>query len=190
MTEIYLVRHGETAWSRSGRHTSVTDLDLTEIGVRQAESLKGRLDPAAFDLVLSSPRLRARRTAELAGFSADRVELCEDLVEWDYGDYEGVTSADIRAERPGWTIWTGDVPGGETAEQVRARLTRVIDRAAGSGLDRVLCFGHGHGLRAMTLCWLGLDFGLGDSFPLATGTVSVLAPYKGGRALSRWNSQL
>lgn len=189
MTEIYLVRHGETEWSRNGRHTSVTDLDLTERGEQQARSLCGRLDPTSFGLVLASPRLRARRTAEIAGFPADRVQVTDDLAEWFYGDYEGRTGVDIRAEHPGWTIWTGETPGGETADQVRTRLTRVIDRAVGSGVDRVLCFGHGHALRAMTLCWLGLDVALGDSFPLETGTISVLAPYKGGRALSRWNAE-
>lgn len=189
MTRIFLVRHGQTAWSRTGQHTSITDLDLTEEGERQARALRGRLDPDAFDLVLSSPRLRARRTAELAGFPAARVEITDDLAEWFYGDYEGRTGDDIRAEQPGWTIWTGTTPGGETVEQVRARLTRLIDRILSCGAEQVLCFGHGHALRALTLCWLGLDFARGDSFPLETGTVSVLAPDRGVRALSRWNAE-
>ena len=188
MTQLFLVRHGETEWSAVGRHTSVTDLDLTANGVAGAELLRGRLDPADFGLVLCSPRLRARRTAELAGFG-DAIEICDDLVEWNYGSYEGRTGVEIRAERPGWAIWTGNPPGGETAEQVTERLNRVIDRALASGVDRVLLFGHGHSLRALTLCWLGLPFSVGDQFPLETATVSVLGHYKDGRAMIRWNAE-
>lgn len=187
LPELWLVRHGETEWSANGRHTSVTDLELTDAGVDAARQLSGHLDPDSFDLVLASPRLRARRTAALAGF--DQPRISDDLVEWGYGDYEGRTSADIIEERPGWTIWTGDPDGGETAAQVRARLERLIDELAGSGARRVLCFGHGHALRALTLCWLGLDFSLGDQFPLDTASVSVLGPYKDGPALLRWNSR-
>ncbi len=112
-------------------------------------------------------------------------------MEWAYGDYEGRTSADILTERPGWTIWNGDPPGGETAVQVRTRLTRFIDttirRARNEGLTRVAVFAHGHSLRALTLCWLGLDFSLGDRFPLDTGAICELGPYKGDRALIAWN---
>lgn len=188
MTDIYLVRHGETEWSASGRHTSVTDLDLTDNGVDRAGRLRDRLHPDDFGLVLSSPRRRARRTAELAGFDAASVQVSDDLAEWGYGEYEGRTGVDIRAERPDWTIWTGDPPGGETAEQVKARLNRLIERCLISDVGKVICFGHGHCLRALALCWLSLDFGYGDQFPLDTATVSVLGPYKQGRSLIRWNA--
>lgn len=188
MTQMYLVRHGQTEWSANGRHTSITDLDLTEQGVREAESLRDRLDPGDFDLVLCSPRLRARRTAELAGFEPGRLEITEDLAEWYYGEYEGRTGADVRAENPGWTLWTAPTPGGESAQDVATRLDRVIDRALAAEAERVICFAHGHALRALMLRWLGMDFTLGDQFPLETGTLSILGPYKDGRALLRWNS--
>lgn len=186
---LTLIRHGETEWSRTGRHTSVTDLDLTPVGEEAARRLRERLDPAAFDAVFSSPRKRARRTAELAGFT--EYAISDDIAEWAYGDDEGRTSAEIRAERPGWTIWTGNPPGGETADQVRTRLTRFIDttleRAAQEGWEQIAVFAHGHSLRALTLCWLGFDFWLGDHFPLDTAAICELGFYKGGRALIAWN---
>ena len=189
MPSLTLIRHGETEWSRSGQHTSTTDLDLTPAGEEAARKLRTRFAPADFGLVLVSPRLRARRTADLAGFTG--YEIDDDLVEWNYGDYEGRTGADIRQERPGWTIWTGDPPGGETAVQVRERLTRFIDRtlqrAQDEAIERIAVFGHGHALRALTLCWLGFDFSLGDHFPLDTAAVCELGFYKGGRALIGWN---
>src|SRR4051794_4342813 len=158
MTRLFLVRHGETEWSRDGRHTSVTDLALTEHGREQALKLYGHLDPADFGLVLSSPRHRAQITAELAGFVGPHApQVDEDLVEWAYGDYEGLTSDEIHENAPGWTVFTGDTPGGETAEQVRERLSRVVERVRASGVDRAIAFGHGHGLRSLALCWLGLD---------------------------------
>lgn len=184
-----LIRHGETEWSRNGRHTSTTDLDLTPAGEESARGLRARVDPADYGLVLVSPRTRAQQTAQLAGFTD--YEIADGLVEWEYGDYEGITSAEIRQDRPGWTIWTGDPPGGETAAEVRARLTGFINdtiaRAEAEGIERVACFAHGHSLRALTLCWLGLDFSLGDQFPLDTGAICELGPYKGGRALIGWN---
>ncbi len=133
------MRHGETEWSRDGRHTSFTDLDLTERGVEVARELRERLAGLTFDLVLSSPRQRAVRTAQLAGF--DDVVLDDDLVEWDYGDYEGVTTAEIRETVPGWTVWTHPTPGGETAEQVTERLDRVVAKVRDAG-ERMLVFGH------------------------------------------------
>ena len=191
MTELYLVRHGETEWSANGRHTSVTDLPLTERGLQQARALAGQLDPADFGLVLSSPRLRARHTAELAGFVGDHEpEVTEDLVEWSYGDYEGRTSAEIGEEVSGWTIWSHPVPGGESAAEVAARLDRVVARVRESGVERALCFAHGHSLRALTMCWLGFDLALGVHFPLDTSTVSVLGEEKGKPALERWNARL
>src|SRR5688500_4302244 len=135
--EVWLVRHGETEWSRDHRHTSVTDLPLTEVGVRVAAELGARLAGMRFDLVLTSPRVRARHTAELAGFPEAHVE--GDLVEWAYGDYEGVTTQEIRETVPDWTVWTHPTPGGETAEQVSARLDRVVGKTRAHG-GRVLLF--------------------------------------------------
>lgn len=189
MTRLFLVRHGETEWSRDGRHTSVTDLPLTDHGREQALKLYGRLDPEEFGLVLCSPRHRAQITAELAGFVGPHTpEVDEDLVEWFYGDYEGLTSPQIHESDPGWTVFTKTPAGGETAEQVRERLTRVIERVQGSGVERAVVFGHGHALRALMLCWLGLDLAVGDRFPLDTSTVSVLGEAKGAGALLRWNA--
>ncbi len=186
MTQLYLVRHGQTEWSRSGQHTSRTDLDLTDHGVDQAGSLRGRLDPGQFDLVLSSPRLRARRTAALAGF--EHPELTDDLAEWDYGQFEGLTSAQIRQEWPGWRIWFNGCPGGESAVDVRARLTRVVARVRDSGVDRAICFGHGHALRVLALCWLDFPIIFGQSFPLDVASVSVLGAEKESAAVLRWNT--
>ena len=190
MTELYLVRHGETEWSRDGRHTSVTDLPLTEIGEQQARRLYGHLQPQDFQLILSSPRRRARETAELAGFvGVYEPQLTEDLVEWNYGDYEGKTSAEINESEPGWTIWTHPVPNGETAAQVADRLDRVVTRVRESGVARAICFGHGHALRSLTMRWLGFDLSLGGHFPLDTSTVSVLGEEKGLPSLERWNAR-
>lgn len=188
MTLLHLVRHGETAWSRVRRLTSVTDLDLTEAGVTQAASLRGHLDPADFGLVLCSPRRRAQRTAQLAGFAPAAVVVDEDLAEWAYGDYEGLTRDQIGERVPGWEIWTGEVPGGESAEQVRARVSRVIERVASSGVERAICFAHAHVLRALTLVWLDLEFTHGEAFPLDTATISILGDSHGRRALLRWNA--
>jgi broad specificity phosphatase PhoE len=190
VTELFLVRHGETEWSANGRHTSVTDLPLTERGEQQAKLLIGHLQPADFGLVLSSPRRRARDTATLAGFTGEHEpQLDEDLAEWAYGEYEGRTSAEISEEVPGWTIWSHPTPGGETAEQVAERLDRVVDRVRASGVERALCFAHGHSLRALAMRWLGFDLTLGVHFPLDTSTVSVLGEEKGLPALQRWNAR-
>lgn len=186
MTELYLVRHGQTEWSRNGRHTSVTDPDLLDSGVAQARALSTRLHRDDFQLVLSSPRLRARRTAELAGFGDHEVD--EDLAEWYYGDIEGMTSDEIRAQHPGWRIWFNGCPGGESAEQVRARLTRVVTRVRESGVDRAICFAHGHSLRVLALAWLDFPLIFGQSFPLEVASVSVLGREKESPAVIRWNS--
>jgi probable phosphoglycerate mutase len=183
--QVWLVRHGETEWSRSGRHTSVTDLPLTPVGERTAIALAPRLAERAFSLVLSSPRERARRTADLAGLAG--VEIDEDLAEWHYGDYEGVTTAEIRTRVPRWTVWDGPVPGGETAEQVTTRLDRVIERVAATDGD-VLLVAHGHSLRALTARWLGLPGGEGRRFWLDTATVSVLGHERESRVILRWNT--
>jgi broad specificity phosphatase PhoE len=188
-TRLFLVRHGETEWSRTGRHTSITDLPLTNIGEQEARALNGHLTPGDFQLILSSPRSRARETAELAGFvAAFEPQLDDDLAEWFYGDYEGRTSEEIWETVPGWTIWSGEAPGGESAAQVAARLDRVVARVRGSGVDQAICFGHGHALRALTMRWLELDLRLGVHFPLDTSTVSVLGEDRGAPALERWNS--
>jgi broad specificity phosphatase PhoE len=190
MSELYLVRHGETEWSRVGRHTSVTDLPLTEVGEQQARRLLGHLRPEDFQLILSSPRRRARETAELAGFGGPyEPQVTEDLVEWYYGDYEGKTSSEINESVPGWAIWTQPVPNGETAAQVADRMDRVVARVRESGVERAICFGHGHALRALTMRWLGFDLSLGGHFPLDTSTVSVLGEEKGLPSLERWNAR-
>jgi probable phosphoglycerate mutase len=182
--ELWLVRHGETEWSRDGRHTSFTDLPLTENGVRAAETLRSRLAGEPFDLVLTSPRRRARRTAEVAGFPDAVVE--EDLVEWDYGDYEGVTTAQIREHTPGWTVWTHPSPGGESAEQVGERLDRVVAEVRAHG-GRVLAFGHGHALRALAARWVGLPVTDGRALKLDTATVSALGYEHESPVILRWN---
>jgi len=182
--QVWLVRHGETEWSKSGRHTSTTDLPLTAEGERIAAELKDRLARKQFDLVLTSPRQRARRTAELAGFG-DAV-MDDDLVEWNYGDYEGITTAEIRKKVPGWTIWDDPVPNGESPEQVAARLDRVIQRIAAVDGD-VLIFGHSHALRALTARWLELGVTEGRHFVLDTATLSVLGWERGSPAIHRWN---
>ncbi|RLV54658.1 histidine phosphatase family protein [Aeromicrobium phragmitis] len=181
--ELWLARHGETAWSKSGQHTSFTDLALTDVGEQQSEKLRPLLAEVSFDLVLTSPRLRARRTAELAGFA--HAEEDGDLVEWGYGDYEGLTTETIRETVPGWSVWTHPSPGGESAEQVGTRLDRVVARARREG--RTLVFGHGHSLRALTARWLGLGVEHGRLFLLDTGTYSVLGEDRGTPVVTRWN---
>ena len=190
MTQLFLVRHGETEWSKSGKHTSVTDLPLTALGEEQARKLLGQLEPADFGLVLSSPRRRAWVTAELAGFTGPYApQIDEDLVEWSYGDFEGLTSAEIRSLVPDWTIWTHLAPGGESAEQVAERLDHVVARVRASGVDQAICFGHGHALRALTMRWLQFDLARGVQFPLDTSTVSVLGEEKNRPALWKWNAE-
>lgn len=184
-TRIDLVRHGETEWSLDGRHTSITDLPLTPAGESVAASLKGRLSAVDYALVLTSPRLRARRTAELAGFADAEVD--EDLAEWAYGDYEGVTTDTIRESVPDWTIWSHPCPGGETSEQVGARLDRVIARV-GAVDGPVLVFAHGHSLRVLTARWLDLPVSEGRLFRLDTATVSRLGRERESPVLLRWNS--
>lgn len=181
--ELWVVRHGETEWSRDGRHTSVTDLPLTEAGEAAAAALAPRLRDVDADLVLTSPRLRARRTAELAGHG--EAEVDEDLAEWAYGDFEGVTTPEIRERVPGWTVWTHPTPGGETPGQVAARLDRVVARARDH--RRTLVFAHGHSLRVLTARWLGQPAEEGRFFRLDTATVSVLGFERETPVLLRWN---
>jgi probable phosphoglycerate mutase len=183
--EIWLVRHGETEWSRDGRHTSTTDLPLTAEGERVALGLRGRLAEVSFDLVLTSPMQRARETATLVGHGEAEVE--PDLAEWDYGDYEGRTTAEIREGVPDWTIWTHPVPGGETADQVAERFDRVVDRLR-DVRGRALVFGHGHGLRVLTARWLGLPVSDGRLFRLDTATLSELGYERETAVILTWNS--
>ena len=185
MTDLYLVRHGATEWSVDGRHTGTTDLPLLPQGEETARSLAPRLAGVDFDLVLTSPRQRARRTAELAGFPDAVVD--EDLAEWGYGDYEGVTTDTIRRTDPGWTVWGGVTPGGETPDAVCVRLDRVIGRVR-SVEGHVLVFGHGHALRALAARWLGLSATEGRLLKLDTATLSVLGFEREQPVVLHWNS--
>ena len=185
VNELWVVRHGETEWSRDGKHTSRTEVELTPEGEESARGLVDRLSHVEFDLVLTSPRSRARRTAELAGFADAHVE--DDLVEWDYGDYEGVTTHEIRETVPGWTVWTHPSPGGESAEQVSHRLDRVVAKVRANG-GRVLAFSHGHALRGLAARWLAQPVEEGRLFLLGTGTVSVLGYERESPVVARWNS--
>jgi broad specificity phosphatase PhoE len=183
--ELWVIRHGETEWSRDGLHTSHTELELTPEGEEVARKLKGRLEGVEFDLVLTSPRIRARRTAELAGFTD--IEDDENLTEWDYGDYEGLTTAKIRESVPGWTVWSDPCPGGETADEVSERMDRVVARVRAHG-GRVLAFSHGHASRALAARWLDQPVQEGRLFSLDTATISVLAYERESPTVARWNS--
>ncbi|WP_245673386.1 acid phosphatase [Nocardia lijiangensis] len=172
---LVLLRHGETSWSRERRHTSHTDLPLTEHGERQAEAAGRVIDELKLrdPLVLTSPRQRAVRTAALAGFAESTVE--NDLVEWDYGDYEGLTTTEIRETTPGWTIWTGATPGGETPAQVRARADRVLGAAESALPERdVVLVGHGHFSRVLIARWAEFEVVEGRRFAMTTAAVSLL----------------
>jgi probable phosphoglycerate mutase len=188
-TRIFLLRHGETPWSLSGQHTGRTDLPLTANGERRASELRGVLQGIQFSHVLTSPLQRARQTCELAGFGAGaRVE--PDLHEWDYGDYEGRTTAEIHVQSPGWNIFQDGCPRGESVEQIARRADRVL-----AGLlpleGTVALFSHGHFLRVLAVRWIGLPAGQGLHFPLDTGSVSILGHERPGGnvpAISLWNA--
>jgi broad specificity phosphatase PhoE len=182
---LVLVRHGETEWSATGRHTSVTDVPLTDRGREAAARLRSRLAGFEFALVLASPRARARETAALAGLG-ERAEVDEDLAEFAYGEYEGRTTADIREERPGWNVWDDSAPGGETAAQVGARADRVIERVTVVDGD-VAAFAHGHLLRVLGARWIGLDPVYGGHLGLDTGSVCELGYERERRAIWVWN---
>jgi broad specificity phosphatase PhoE len=183
--ELWICRHGETEWSRSGRHTSKTDVPLVAEGAERARKMAARLAGVGFDLVLASPKRRARDTAALAGHSD--AEVSDDVAEWDYGEYEGLTTPKIRETVPGWTIWSHPAPGGETAEQVGERADRVVDRVRSSAATRALVFSHGHFLRVLGARWIGLPPTSGGSFRLDTGTLSVLGWERETPAFVRWN---
>jgi broad specificity phosphatase PhoE len=183
--ELWLIRHGETEWSLSGAHTGTTDLPLTAQGERRAIAMGKLLAGKQFALVLTSPLQRAKETCRLAGYSA-AAQIDSNLIEWNYGDYEGKSTADIRQQRPGWELWTDGVPNGETVDQVYARAAKVIERAIAAPGD-VALFAHGHILRILTACWLALPPNAGRLFALSTATLSILGYEREQRVISRWN---
>jgi probable phosphoglycerate mutase len=182
---ILLVRHGETDWSRSGKHTSRTDLPLLDAGIAQAEALAHRLEERSFALVLTSPMTRARETARLAGL-LDQAEVTEDLHELGYGEYEGRTTPEIRRELPGWDVWTHGSPGGESLAEAGARVDRVIARAETAEGD-VALFAHGHILRILGARWLGLPAEMGSALALGTASLCDLGYERERRVVWLWN---
>jgi broad specificity phosphatase PhoE len=184
---LILIRHGETEWARDGRHTGRTDIPLTELGRLQAMVLGDRLRGRSFDRVMTSPLQRASETCRLAGV-AEGAEISDDLREWDYGEYEGRRTADIRQEVPGWSVWRDGAPGGETAAGVGARADRVIAQALSTVGETVL-FAHGHYLRVLTARWLGLAPQDGKLFALAPATIGVLGFEREQRVIIRWNDR-
>jgi broad specificity phosphatase PhoE len=184
--EIILVRHGETEWSRDGKHTGRTDVPLTDVGREQASALAEALRRREFTLVLSSPLSRALETCRLAGFG-EIAQLRDDLQEWDYGLNEGRTTAEIREERPGWTLWRDGAPGGETAADVGTRADRVVAELRAAGGDAAV-FAHGHVLRVLAARWLGLGPEAGGLFALDTATLSVLGWERERAVLRLWNA--
>jgi probable phosphoglycerate mutase len=185
---VYLVRHGETAWSLSGQHTGTTDLPLTEHGEEAARRLAQPLSRVTFARVLTSPMRRAGRTCELAGLGAQAI-VDPDLVEWNYGDYEGLTTAQIRARAPGWIVFRDGCPGGESPEAIGARVDRLIARVRSTDGD-VALFAHGHVFRVLAARWLGLPVIVGRHFLLDTATVSVLGYDREVPAVRQWNVAL
>jgi probable phosphoglycerate mutase len=185
VSEIVVVRHGETEWSASGRHTSHTDVPLTDEGRRRAQALRPELAGWSFGLVLCSPLLRARQTCELAGFG-EVAELCPELHEWDYGEYEGLTTPQIREINPDWNLWRDGCPGGEKPAEVQARADLVLDRLRSAGGD-ALAFAHGHILRVLTARWLGMEVAAGARFALAAAGVGVLGFERETEVLVGWN---
>lgn len=183
---MYVVRHGATEWSKSGQHTGSTDIPLTAEGERQAERAGELLAGINVSTVLCSPLQRARRTCELAGFGS-RAELDDDLREWAYGNYEGITTAEIRRTVPGWTVWNGPCPDGETIDQVAARADRLIARVRAQDGDAIL-FAHGHCLRVFAARWCDLDPVEGRRFVLDPATVSILGWERDNAAVLRWNA--
>jgi broad specificity phosphatase PhoE len=186
--QVYLVRHGETEWSLSGQHTGITDIPLTENGRRVAQRLEPVLAKEPFVLVLTSPLQRARKTCELAGLG-ERAEIDRDLMEWNYGEYEGLTPRQIRAKSPGWMLFSDGCPGGESPEQIGARVDRVIARVRAVE-GHVALFAHGHVLRVFAARWLGLPPTAGCHFLLDTATLNILSYYRNIPAVKRWNAML
>jgi broad specificity phosphatase PhoE len=182
---IWLIRHGETPWSLSGQHTGKTEMGLTATGKLMAKILGRELAGRGFDLILTSPRMRARETCRLSGYG-EAAAIDDNLQEWDYGAYEGRTSADIMKVVPNWSLWRDGVPGGETIEAVSARADRVIQRALDCTGD-VALFAHGHILRVLAARWVGLPPDGGRYFSLDAGSISILGSEYKVRVISRWN---
>ena len=187
-TELWLIRHGETEWSLSGKHTSRTDISLTEHGRKRAEELRDYLNGKKFEAVFVSPMQRARETCAIAGFG-DVAAVDEGLREWDYGVYEGKTTTEIRKEVPGWSVWKDEIVGGETVEHVGERADEVIVRAlaAGASGGAVALFAHAHILRILAARWIGLEADGGRLLALGTGSVSVLGWERETRVIEAWN---
>ena len=183
---VFAIRHGETTWSLSGQHTGSTDIPLTDNGRRLATRLRPRLARESFALVLSSPLQRARETCKLSGL-AHAALIDADLVEWNYGKYEGLTPAQIHSAAPGWLIFRDGCPGGETPDEIGARVDRVIARARAAEGD-VAVFAHGHVLRVLAARWVGLPPGAGQHFLLDTGTLNILGYYRDVPAIKTWNA--
>jgi broad specificity phosphatase PhoE len=186
--DLFVIRHGETAWSLSGQHTGRTDIPLTENGRQLAKRLRPVLAKESFALVLVSPMQRARETCDLAGLG-DKAVVDSDLLEWDYGDYEGLTPNQVDAAAPGWMIFRDGCPGGENPEQVGARADRVAARTHAVG-GCAAVFAHGHVLRVLAARWIGLPAGAGQHFLLNTGTLSILGYYREIPAVKIWNGPL
>lgn len=185
--QLWLLRHGATEWALNGRHTSCTDLPFLPKGEAEASALSPILSRQQFAAVFSSPLQRARRTCELAGLG-DQMQICDDIIEWNYGDYEGITTTTIRQTVPNWTVWSHGCPGGEHAEHVEARCAKAISTAlAVPGEGDVALFAHGHILRALAGTWLGLGAAAGQLLQLGTASVSVLGWERDIRAIQRWN---
>jgi broad specificity phosphatase PhoE len=183
---LWLLRHGETEWSRSGQHTSRTDIALTPAGEDQARAMGNLLGDLSPSLVLSSPRRRAVDTAQLAGLTVDGTT--EDLAEWNYGEYEGRTTDEIREDDPDWTVWTGTTPGGESRDEIAARADRVLARAAAVLPEgTVVLVGHGHFSRVLAARWIGLPVSGGAHLLLGTAAPSVLGAQYGVPVIERWN---
>jgi len=183
---VWLVRHGETEWSRDRRHTGRTDVPLTAAGEEQARALAAPLAELDFDRVLCSPLTRARQTCELAGFG-ERAEFRDGLMEWDYGDYEGITSADIHEERPGWLLWRDGCPSGESPAEIGVRVDVVVEELLAER-GTLVVFAHGHLLRVLAARWLELEPFDGRHFGLGTATLSRLGWEHDYRVVQRWNA--
>jgi probable phosphoglycerate mutase len=182
--ELWLIRHGETEWSRTRRHTGRSDLPLTPEGEQAARALAPRLDGVPFDLVLASPLIRARRTAELAGLTPELEPLA---VEWNYGKYEGITSAQIQETEPDWSVWTSPIPGGESLAQVAERADAVIGRVRSQAPKRAVLVAHAHFLRILAIRWIGQTPLLAEHFNLQTATISQLGWDRGLPVIDQWN---
>ncbi len=184
LPEVWLARHGETEWTISRRHTGTTDIDLTERGREQARALAASFEGVSFDIVLSSPMRRAEETARLVGLEPTPDDR---LKEWNYGQYEGRTTKEIQAERPGWDLWRDGCPGGERAREVGRRLEPLLEELRSAGAARVALFGHSHCFRVLAGCWLELGPGAGRALTVSTASLSVMASEHGRPVIAHWN---